>query len=97
MSQLIRARIQFGVSKLLFFTNNGDFIRDAGSLLLEQLANGVIARISALGIVQLYDDKSPFRLAQQLEIADQSIRLATRILNQRIQLIRKTSNVVNKK
>src|SRR6185503_10139984 len=97
MGKLICTRVQFPVSELPILIYECDIVWSQGNLLFEQLGNGVTARICALRVIESRDDELPFRLAQQLEIADESIRPATRILNQRLQLICETSNVLNEK
>ena len=81
MRDLIGARVELGVSEMVAFEDEGDAIRRACDLFLEQLVNAFVVDRSGVNRVEV-DQLLPFHFANDFVVFESSVRVEGYTLQQ---------------
>ena len=81
MRDLIGARVELGVGEMLAFEDEGDAIRRALDLFLEQLVNAFVADRSGVDRVEV-DQLLPFHFADDFVVVEPGVRVESYTLQE---------------
>src|SRR5262245_12562286 len=73
MCQLVGAHVQLGIGQLGLLPDQGDGVRVASGLDLEQLVDALVVRIGASGLVPVDDGLLPLGRGQQRQVGQRQV------------------------